>query len=388
MSGPLALIEPALLVWARNAAGLPLEQAAAKAGVKVEKLVAWETGSERPTVVQLRKLGGIYKRPLAVFFLPAPPKGWGTMRDFRKLPDAEARAQSPELRLAIREAWERRSVAIELAADLEREPSSFALPASTSDDPETVAAKIRGLLGVSVEEQRSWKNPDTALARWRARVEARGILVFSFSRVDVKEVRGFSISEAPMPVVAVNSKDMPAGRAFSLIHELAHVAIRSGAVMCDPNRDGADVEVFCNHVAGAVLVPRGSLLAEAEVRAATALTVWQDDAVTRFARSYSVSREVLLRRLVVLGKTSRTGYASKRAQFAAEYSRWAQKLKASEGGPDYLTTVLSQNGRFYTRLVLDAFGHQTITASDVATYLGIKTRHIRGLETDVSMRAG
>jgi hypothetical protein len=74
--------------------------------------------------------------------------------------------------------------------------------------------------------------------------------------------------------------------------------------------------------------------------------------------------------------------------FAAEYKSWNQKRKDTKGGPDYLTTVLSQNGRLYARLVLEAYGHRSITASDVSTYLGVRTQHIHDLESDVFMRAG
>jgi Zn-dependent peptidase ImmA (M78 family) len=191
-----------------------------------------------------------------------------------------------------------------------------------------------------------------------------------------------------MPAVAINNNDMPAGRVFTLLHEVAHVVRKSGAVLCASVDDETDVEVFCNHVAGAVLVPRGDLLNEPRVRSATSTEQWTDDALAALSRTYSVSREVLLRRLLILGKTSQTFYAAKRARFAAEYASWNQKRKDGTGGPDYLTTVLSQNGRLYARLVLEAYGHHAITASDVSTYLGVRTQHIPELETGVFMRTG
>lgn len=75
-----ALVKPALLVWARERSGLSVETAAAKMQLEVVVLRDWESGAERPSIPQVRKLGEIYKRPLAVFFLPERPQGFLTMR--------------------------------------------------------------------------------------------------------------------------------------------------------------------------------------------------------------------------------------------------------------------------------------------------------------------
>lgn len=77
-----ALIEPALLVWARTTASLELEEAAEAIGVSVERLEDWEQGSDKPTIPQLKKAAAVYKRPLSVLFLPEPPTDFMPLRDF------------------------------------------------------------------------------------------------------------------------------------------------------------------------------------------------------------------------------------------------------------------------------------------------------------------
>jgi DNA-binding transcriptional regulator YiaG len=62
-----ALINPELLVCARNNSLLTIERAAKRVPVKTERLELWEQGELKPTIKQLRKLGHIYKRPIAVF---------------------------------------------------------------------------------------------------------------------------------------------------------------------------------------------------------------------------------------------------------------------------------------------------------------------------------
>ena len=43
-------VKPALLTWARETASLSTDEAARKIGVKPERLVEWEAGTDRPTV--------------------------------------------------------------------------------------------------------------------------------------------------------------------------------------------------------------------------------------------------------------------------------------------------------------------------------------------------
>jgi DNA-binding transcriptional regulator YiaG len=72
--------------------------------IDVEVLSKWEEGEALPSIPQLRKLGEIYKRPLAVFFLSEPPPGFDPQREFRRLPGVTPQNESPELRLALHSA--------------------------------------------------------------------------------------------------------------------------------------------------------------------------------------------------------------------------------------------------------------------------------------------
>jgi transcriptional regulator with XRE-family HTH domain len=79
-----ALVEPSVLRWARESIDLTPVAASRKIGVPDDRVEAWERGAEVPTIAQLRKAAEVYKRSLAVFFLPAPPAGFDTLRDFRR----------------------------------------------------------------------------------------------------------------------------------------------------------------------------------------------------------------------------------------------------------------------------------------------------------------
>src|SRR5262245_33179789 len=151
-----ALVKPSLLVWARDRSGLKSEQAAAKLQIDVATLERWETGEERPTIAQVRRLGEVYKRPLAVFFLQEPPTDFDAQREFRRLPGVTPQNESSEMRLALRTALFRREAARELYEQLGEAIPSFDARADPTEDPERVGSRIRELLGVTWETQLAW----------------------------------------------------------------------------------------------------------------------------------------------------------------------------------------------------------------------------------------
>ena len=63
---------------------MPLETAAARVHVALEKLVEWESGASQPTIKQAETLAKAYKRSFAIFFLPEEPRDFTPLQDFRK----------------------------------------------------------------------------------------------------------------------------------------------------------------------------------------------------------------------------------------------------------------------------------------------------------------
>ena len=381
------MVKPELLVWARTSARLDQEQAAHKAQVSVEQLRSWESGEAHPTIGQLRKLGRVYKRPLAVFYLPKPPRDFQALHDFRRLPEPKLGDQSPELAFEIRRARDRREIALELYRDLTGDdPPAFGLRATLDDDPEDVAVQLRRALGVERSEPPHWKNNYDALNRWRTALEDAWILVFQAEDVSVDEMRGFSISDTPLPVVAVNIKDAVAGRIFSMLHEATHVMLREGG-LCDVVDEAAAaleaVEVFCNRVAGATLVPAPWLLEEDVVRGHRGMR-WPDETTASLAHRYRVSREVVLRRLLVLGRTSEDFYKEKRKQFQAEFEALQEQelqkqllglTTAGFATPDRI--AVSTAGPLFVRLVLASYHQEKITANDLSRFLEVRLNIFR-----------
>ena len=383
-----AIIKPELLVWARNSAGLSIEEVAKKAKVKPARLEAWESGAKRPSIPQLRKLCVIYKRPLAVFYLPDPPKTFTVMRDFRRLPGEIAGIESPALRWEIRRAEYRRDVALDLFQDLEGVVPEFIAAAGTEEDPENLGNRTREILGLKYEDQILWSGGYDAFARWRAAIEAQGVLVFQATEVSLDETRGFSIYKAPLPVIVVNIKDAINGRIFTLLHEFTHILLKEGG-LCDliegaprpPEEER--MEVYCNRVSGAALVPRDQLLREEIVETIRKRQGPSDEDIGTLARRYYVSRETILRRLLIFDRITSGFYAAKREQYRTERER-QEKREGGFAPPDQM--ALSSVGHTFARLVLAGYHQDKITASDLSDFLELRLKHVPRFEEKVIRR--
>ena len=85
-------VNPAIMIWARETAGLTQEEAARQLGFQntprssaVEKLARIEQGLKEPSRPQLVKMAGQYRRPLLTFYLSKPPQMGKRGVDFRTL---------------------------------------------------------------------------------------------------------------------------------------------------------------------------------------------------------------------------------------------------------------------------------------------------------------
>jgi Zn-dependent peptidase ImmA (M78 family) len=285
-------------------------------------------------------------------------------------------------------AAERRVQALELYEDLGERPEPFPVRARLGQDVERIGHAIREALRVTTEEQAAWRTPEAALSAWKAKLESSGVLVVQFSRLDVHEMRGASVVEFPLPIIALNSKDSAAGRVFTLFHELAHISLGE-ASLCDiddnhvlPPQEQA-VEVFCNSVAGAALIPRDAILGHPLVNAhQERLVEWPDEEIDVLRRYFAVSRFVVLRRLVALGRASDAFYGRRHRLWSDELAQREASLADRDVYVPPPRRTLSATGKAFARLVLRAYHEDHITLSDVSEYLRLKVKHLPELERE------
>ena len=379
-----ALVKPELLRWAKRTAGLDEVAAAKKADVSVDQLQSWEQGRSRPSIPQLRHLAKVYKRPIAVFYLPEPPQGFSVPKDYRRVSSLASHAPSTELVFQMREAQSRRELFEELYQQTEGPVLPISMTANVQETPEAVATRLREFLDVSVQDQHQWKDPYEGLNGWRTAFEGAGVLVFQMSDVPWEEARGFSVYSEPFPLAVINSKDSPTARIFTMLHELAHLALRQGGI-CDLAEEALEdtmqdqVEVFCNAVAGATLMPKGAFLQDEIVSSRSSEAEWREADIKKVAIRFTSSNEAAVRRLATLGRVTSQFYQTKRQEYRQRFAARPSKQKPSGPIPPAQRTI-SSLGRFYSRVVLDNYYQDYITGSDLADLLGLRLKHLSRLE--------
>lgn len=387
-ASPKALVEAPVIRWMRVSSGFSIDDLAHKLGTSHDAVRAWEDGEELPSMAQVRKLANVYKRPISDLFLTQPPQQTPLPHDFRRTNDLIGERYSPQLRHELRASMRRRQLALDLIEEnQETPPEAIALRININQDPEDVGQAVRKFLNITATEQKSWRGDwRKAYNAWRSRLEAAGVLVFQVATVAREEMHGFCLATQPLPVIGINRKLKPNGRTFTMLHEFAHI-LMGEAALCDidetvhRNPLEQQTEIFCNHVAGATLVAAADLLGEPQVsRRPPSYEDWLDDDIALLARTYSVSEEVVLRRLLTLGRTTREFYASKRVGYLKRYAQAERDERDSKKDVEMKRNMpqerLSDLGRRFTRLILSTYHADRITLADASEYLGLKAKNL------------
>lgn len=386
-----ALVSPKILKWARTSAGYTVDQVAVrlKKSADLIESIEKEESQESLTIGQIRNLAEFYKRPLSDFFLPAPREERSLPHDFRSPVDGHE-GYSPELIKELRRANTRRDYALSLFEDLNEMPPVIDSEINENMEPDRVGNIIRELCGVNYEIQKGWGDGSSAYKAWRERLGTVGCLVFQFDTVPIDQVLGFSLTERPLPVIAVNVKMKPNGRTFTMLHEFVHVLLQKSAV-CDldelkPRRPvDLATEVFCNASAAAALMPKAVFLDHPIVAARPKNSNdWGDEEISAAARNFGASREAFVRRLLTLNKTTSEFYATKRAQYIAERARQRnndrEKNKDKTVRRSFSERAISNLDRPFVNSVLRGYHDRHVTMVDAAKLLDVRPEKIRDVE--------
>lgn len=350
-------------------------------------------------MAQLRLMAELYKRPLAIFYLPEPPVDYQPLRDYRRVPEAKLGQHSPRLLAAIRRAHAVREAAIDLREDADLPVAPAPSVTVRGQDPEDLGAAARELLGVSLETQFAWATPAKALNGWIEAATALDVLVLQVQAIPRKEMRGFSVAEDRLPIIVLNGAEFPNARTFTLAHEFAHLILNADGV-CDtlPRRRASspndEVEILCNQIAAAILMPDETFRREPLVVAGGAGGEWSDDSLRGLSDRYSVSREAVVRRLYTLGLADWDFLQVKIEQYAREFEAYQKAVKekraaqSNPGGPSFYRMKVRDLGRGFIESALDAYYRRSITGSELSEYLEIKLNQVSQLEDELAITGG
>ena len=340
-------IQPALLTWARERAGLGVEGLRSR----FPRLAYWERGKAKPTLKQLERFAKATYTPIGYFFLPEPPVEQAPLPDFRTIGRERRQRPSPNLLDTIYLCQQRQDWYRDFARSMGEAPLRFVGSETLASGVVASAARIRNALGLDIEQRRRASNWTDALRVFIEQADSLGVLVMINSvvggsnhrKLDPREFRGFALSDDLAPLVFINGADTKAAQMFTLAHELAHLwlgesALNDAEAMSSPSHE---VERWCNRTAAELLVPLTAL--RSEYHSGGDLS----SEVHRLARLFNVSTLVVLRRIHDAGRLSRQ-------KFRNEYEAEVERLQSMPrgGGGDFYRTLGVRAGKRFSRAVV------------------------------------
>ena len=372
------------------------EEVAYAMKTKVERIASWEQGKDFPTYAQLERLAyKVYKRPIAVFFFPEPPAQDTPNKAFRTLPQSRLQELSPSFIKLFRQACMMR---INLGELCERknpaQDNIFKdIQVVSEVNINDIADTARTYLGVELREQIRWQDSRKGLSNWRSAVEEKGVFIFR-QPFKQREISGFCLYDSEFPIIYINSSMPKTRQVFTIFHELAHLLFRTGGVdyRVDEYRllplwKVNEIETFCNQFAGAFLVPDRNFDKQ---RIGPTDDGSIDDTVTVLANRYSVSREVILRKLrdrkLIDQKCYDTKVTSWREEFERSRKKEKEKEKEKETRINYYNVQKSYLSSRYLDLAFAKYYKTEISEYQLADYLNIKVDRLSRMETVPSKR--
>jgi Zn-dependent peptidase ImmA (M78 family) len=385
----MGAIQPEILTWARETAGLSLDDAARAVGLKkaygetgAERLAKLEDGQAEPARPLLEKMAKAYRRPLLVFYLGAPPKKGDRGQDFRTLPGGEQ--DNPELDALIRDIKGRQGLVRSILEDEEAEPIDFVGTATMDVPAKALAVQIAKKFEIDLKRYRAEKTVDAAFSYLRAKVEEGGVFVLLLgnlgshhTNIPVEIFRGFAIADKLAPMIVINNQDTKSAWPFTAMHEVAHLWLGTTGISGTDTTD--KIEQYCNDVAGEILLPTEELKALSNISSFE--TAVKD--ITAFADQWRVSRSMVAFKLYRTGKINHALWSRLGKKFHDDFLAFKQKesekKKASDTGPDYYVVRRHRIGTALLGLVRRALDDGNLTYTKASRVLGVKPGNVEPL---------
>lgn len=398
-------INPAVLTWARETAGLSTEEAAHKIGLTTgtrgtaeEKLKAMERGERAPSEAQLAKMAAAYHRPLLSLYMAEPPRPADRGEDFRTMRNPVGRREAAWLDALVRDVRTRQSILHDMMEDEEdAEPVNFVGTLTIATPITQAANRIKAALGIDDDRsfRRAMRQPEDLFTELRRRTETLGVFVILLgdlgshhTAISPKVFRGFAVADKLAPMIVINDQDAKAAWSFTLIHELVHIFVGNTGVSGLPAKEtphtpNARIERFCNDVAGELLLPDQALARVARLTNVEAVLHEADV----LCRDWHVSKAMAAYRLWRARKTDADTYGEVvrilAEQWRHQRARERDQNRSGEGGPNYYVVRRHRLGDALLRFVGHGLRADAVTHTTAAKVLGVRPGAVEPLLSSV-----
>ena len=358
-------INPERIAWCCADYGITPSALAAEIGIaeaSIDRVMEREDGL---TFGQLRKIAEYFGRGTMFFLEPGPvDESQAHSPQFRTLANQKPTLTS-KLRGLIERVEKQRAVYLSLGEDRdEADRLSFSPPEFAQKGPREVAHIARHWLALGDRN---------SLDISRTAVEAQGVLVFRSNGYNGKwqiakeyPILGFTLYDPTCPVIFIKKQPWESQQLFTLMHELGHLLLHKSSSIDDEHdlQSHEGRERDANAFAGHLLVPDAFLSSIHDVEPPGDVSQY-DLWLKQQRKDWGVSTEVILRRLLEVGRLSQSQYAA--------YRLWSGQVTSApneDGSRKYrYREPKHMFGDPFVRAVLDALNARYITLEKASSYL-------------------
>lgn len=284
----------------------------------------------------------------------------------------------------IRDIKSRQGLVRSILEDEEAEGLDFVGMATMDMPVGDLARRIAERLKFSLNAFSAERTGGSAFAYLRAQIEAAGIFVLLLgnlgshhTNIPLEIFRGFASADPLAPMIVITDRDAKTAWSFTALHELVHLWLGNTGIS-GPD-EGAQIEQYCNDVAGEILLPA------TELKDFPKPSTFEQTAaeISKFAEVRRVSRAMVTYKLLRAGRLGRPMWAALTAHFRNEWlaqkQRQAEKQRAAEGGPSYYVVRRHRVGDALLGLMRRALDEGAITYTKAGRVLGVKPTNVEPL---------
>lgn len=399
-------VNPNILIWARETAGLTLKEAAKKLNVVEQSLKKIERGRKDPSHSMLLRMANKYRRPLVTFYLEDIPIESNYGVDFRGLSECSTPKDNAMINALLRytKAGQQMIRAV-LESEDESTPLPFVgwlrrkwnLPAKTellNREFQRMAEDRRKLFiqdalhGLNMvlgdrcthDKYSEQRDPISAFKLLRSSCEHSGIFVVvksnlgsGHSKLSANLFRAFVIADDIAPFMVINKEDSIPARSFSVLHEIVHLLLDQTGISDFQHID--PIEKFCNKVAGEWLLP--SRLIQGEEISLQADISDLKEIISQLSQQRNVSHTMVAMRLYHERVITKESFMKLEQYYTKEWEKSRQRKRETRkdkkvGGPSFYHVRRSELGDGLLRFVKRMIQSESLTVSKAAVILSAK----------------
>lgn len=305
-------------------------------------LQSWVNGEKEPTFSQIEQVSKNTGIPLGYFFLKEPPKEDLSIIEYRTVDSIELGQPSRNLIDTLYDMKQIQNWMHDTILSDDDVPLNFVGSLKNETSAKEFANKVRGILELEKKWYERVRDEKDSFKYLREKISAAGVIVMlngivrsnTHRVLNINEFRAFTLIDAYVPLIFINSQDSNSGKVFSLAHEFAHICIGENSLFNAQEGSSNFVnrkETLCNAVAAELLVPQEAFC---ELWESQISDDWER-IVENLAKEFKCSLTVIARRAYDNDFIELEQYR----HVAEKAKRFSKKKEKNSPGGDYYRNI-------------------------------------------------